>query len=50
MTLTPPRIGDLAARSPTQWPLDKKSPDESNAARWNVVNAPDKKRLVIRYR
>ena len=25
MTLTPPRIGDLAAQSPTQWLLDKKS-------------------------
>jgi hypothetical protein len=33
MTLTPPRIGDLAARSPTQRRLEKKSPDESNAAR-----------------
>ena len=48
MTLTPPRIGDLAARSPAQWPLDKKSPGESNAARWNVADAPDKKPAVCR--
>jgi hypothetical protein len=48
MTLTPPRIGDLADRSPPQWRLDKKSPDESNAARWNVADAPDKKRPIIR--
>ena len=48
MTLTPPRIGDLAARSPTQRLLDKKSPGESNAARWNVADAPDKKPAVCR--
>ena len=50
MTLTPPRIGDLAARSPTQWLLDKKSPDESNADGANVARlldgAPEKVRCV----
>jgi hypothetical protein len=48
MTLTPPKIGDLAARSPTQRLLDKKSSGEPNVARWNVANATDKKPAVCR--
>jgi hypothetical protein len=44
----PPKIGDLAARSPTQRLLDKKSSGEPNVARWNVANATDKKPAVCR--
>jgi hypothetical protein len=47
MTLTPPRIGDLADRSPPQRRFGQKSPDEPNAARWNAADSPDKKRQII---
>jgi hypothetical protein len=48
MTLTPPKIGDLADRNPPQRRFGQKSSGVSNAARWNVADAPDKKRPIIR--